>query len=130
VPISDRGRADGIQRFLKSEFSAAGPYSDSPRGDPPAISETPADVGAFLTPTLRSVSRSAPYMHTGSFATLWDVLVFYRDGAGTDGFSGTIDPARRPLRLSDRDLEDLIEFLKSLDGAPLPRELIVKPVLP
>jgi hypothetical protein len=35
-----------------------------------AVSKSPRDHGAFKTPTLREVARTAPYMHDGSLATL------------------------------------------------------------
>lgn len=38
------------------------------------VSKTPADRGAFRTPTLRGVSETAPYFHNGSVATLEAVL--------------------------------------------------------
>ena len=41
-----------------------------------------ADTGAFKTPTLRDVSRRAPYMHDGSVATLREAVLLY-DRGGT-----------------------------------------------
>mgnify|MGYP001074340392 CR=1 FL=1 len=67
---------------------------------------------------------------TGAFATLWDVMVWYRDAAGVDGFVGTRDPAVQPLRLSDDDLGDLVAFLRALDGTSIPSSLLVAPALP
>jgi hypothetical protein len=37
--------------------------------------------GAFKTPGLRNLSMTAPYMHSGSLATIADVLDFYDGGA-------------------------------------------------
>jgi len=42
-----------------------------------AISRKDRDRGAFRTPGLRDVSRTAPYMHDGSQATLEEVVDFY-----------------------------------------------------
>ena len=39
-----------------------------------AVSGSPQAHGAFKTPTLRDISRTAPYMHDGSLATLDDVV--------------------------------------------------------
>ena len=47
------------------------------------ITHDPADRGAFKTPTLREVARTAPYMHDGSVATLEDVVENY-DRGGED----------------------------------------------
>jgi cytochrome c peroxidase len=75
--------------------------------------------GAFKTARLRSVGLTAPYMHTGGFTDLWDVVAFYNEGAGTDGYVGHRDPAIRPLHLDNDEITDLVAFLKALAGEPL-----------
>ena len=70
-------------------------------------------------------------MHTGGFESLWDVVLFYNDAAGTDGFSGKRAPASQvALRLSNEDIADLVEFLRALDGDPLPETITRAPALP
>lgn len=68
-----------------------------------------ADIGAFRTPSLRNVARTAPYMHNGSIATLSEALdreVYYR--SVTSG---------HPVSLTLQEREDLLAFLESLsDG--------------
>lgn len=76
--------------------------------------------GAFKTARLRSVALTAPYMHTGGFTDLWDVVAFYNEGAGTDGYVGHRDAAIRPLYLSDDEITDIVAFLTSLTGEPIP----------
>jgi cytochrome c peroxidase len=44
------------------------------------VTGRPRDRGAFKTPTLREVARTAPYMHDGSLASLEDVVNFYSSG--------------------------------------------------
>ncbi len=78
--------------------------------------------GAFKTARLRSVGLTAPYMHTGGFTDLWDVVAFYNEGAGTDGYVGHRDAAIRPLYLSDDEITDLVAFLTSLSGEPIADE--------
>ncbi|CAJ4800928.1 cytochrome c family protein [Burkholderia pseudomallei] len=66
----------------------------------------PVDIGLFRTPSLRGVSRTAPYMHDGSVPTLDDAIdreVYYRSLQ-----------AGRPLNLSVEERLDLAEFLRSL----------------
>ncbi|HTR53276.1 MAG TPA: cytochrome c peroxidase [Kofleriaceae bacterium] len=77
-----------------------------------------AGSGAFFTPTLREIASTGPYMHDGVFATLSDVIAFYRSGGGgyTD-YSGTRDPRIQPLDLTDQDALDLEAFLDSLSQA-------------
>ncbi|MEH6583104.1 MAG: cytochrome c peroxidase [Halioglobus sp.] len=39
-------------------------------------------TGAFKVPTLRNISRTAPYMHSGGLESLQDVVTFYNDTRG------------------------------------------------
>lgn len=67
------------------------------------------DRGAFKTPTLREIARTAPYMHDGSLATLEDVVEYYVKG-GTP--NPQLDEEIFPLKLSDQEKTDLVTFLK------------------
>jgi len=77
------------------------------------VTRVPADRGAFKTPTLREVSRTAPYMHDGKLPTLAAVIEFY-DRGGMPNVN--LDREVMPLHLSSSDKRDLIAFLKSLSG--------------
>jgi cytochrome c peroxidase len=72
----------------------------------------PQAVGAFKTPTLREVARTAPYMHDGSMATLADVVEFYDKGGRANAKGLFI----RPLNLSVEEKRALVAFLESLSG--------------
>jgi cytochrome c peroxidase len=77
------------------------------------VSQHPGDRGAFKTPTLREVARTAPYMHDGSVATLDAVVEYYdRGGNANPG----LDPLIRPLHLPVEEKRDLVVFLRSLSG--------------
>jgi cytochrome c peroxidase len=71
------------------------------------------DRGAFKTPTLRDVARTAPYMHEGGFATLEDVVAFY-DAGGR--MNPNLDQDVRPLHLSGDEKHALVAFLRALTG--------------
>ena len=71
------------------------------------------DTGKFKTPTLREVSRTAPYMHDGSIATLEEVVDFYDRGGNDNPFR---DRELRPLRLTEEEKRALVAFLRSLSG--------------
>jgi cytochrome c peroxidase len=71
------------------------------------------DHGAFKTPTLREVARTAPYMHDGSFTTLEDVLEFYAKGGRSNPY---LDPMLRPSSFSAPERRALIAFLRTLNG--------------
>ena len=76
--------------------------------------------GEYLTPSLRGVAQTAPYMHDGSLATLADVVEFYVRGGVANP---DLDPAIRPITgLGERDKADLVEFLHTLSGEPPPGE--------
>jgi len=75
-----------------------------------------SDIGKFMTPTLRELRQTAPYMHNGIFATLEEVVAFYNAGGGADANK---DPLMRPLGLSREERADLVAFLDALSGDPL-----------
>ena len=78
-----------------------------------AISRNERDRGAFKTPTLREIARTAPYMHDGSLATLEDVIEFYSEGGRRNP---NLDPRMRPLRFSPGEKKALAVFLRTLSG--------------
>ena len=87
-----------------------GRLADEGRG---ALTNTAPLLGAFKTPTLREIARTAPYMHNGSFATLAEVVDHYdRGGVPNPG----LDTQLRPLKLTAAEKQDLIAFLRSLNG--------------
>jgi cytochrome c peroxidase len=75
-----------------------------------------SDIGKFMTPTLRELNYTAPYMHNGVLKTLKEVVAFYNRGGGRDANK---DAALRPLDLSSQEQSDLVAFLEALSGAPL-----------
>jgi cytochrome c peroxidase len=88
----------------------AGAFADEGRF---IVTGLPADRGAFKTPTLREIARTAPYMHDGSLRRLEDVVNFYDRGGRTNPL---LDPELRPLGLTDQEKRDLVSFLRSLSG--------------
>ena len=71
------------------------------------------DLGAFKTPTLREISRTAPYMHDGRFSTLEQVVKHYNNGGVKNPF---LDNQIIPLNLTASEIKDLISMLRSLEG--------------
>lgn len=76
-----------------------------------------ADLGAFKTPTLRDVARTAPYMHDGSLSTLEDVVEFYDRGGNANPYQ---DGEIRPLELTSRERRALVAFLEALTSSQTP----------
>lgn len=83
-----------------------------------ATTMNPLDDGKFLTPPLRHVGQSGPYMHAGQYTTIAEVIEFYRRG-GDDpaSFSGTKDPRMQRLEIDDEQARNLEAFLGTLTGA-------------
>ncbi len=79
---------------------------------------------AFKTPSLRDTAQRAPYMHNGEYPTLETVMAHYKTG-GIERPSRS--PLMKPLDLSDPEIADLIEFLKSLTGS---KQVVTLPILP
>jgi cytochrome c peroxidase len=71
------------------------------------------DIGAFKTPTLREIGRTAPYMHDGRFKTLEEVVEFYNQGGIKNPY---LDDEIIPLELTEQEKKDLVAMLKSLNG--------------
>jgi cytochrome c peroxidase len=69
------------------------------------------DVGAFKTPTLRNVAVTAPYMHDGSLATLWDVMDHYNKGGVLNPF---LDGGMQRLGLTEQEIDDLVALMAAL----------------
>jgi cytochrome c peroxidase len=79
-------------------------------------------IGAFRTPTLRNLVKTAPYFHDGSLFTLMDVVSFYDEGILwtprlADGLKDGDNPRR--LHLSGEEKDALVVFLRALDGTPV-----------
>lgn len=75
------------------------------------VTMDPSDIGRFKTPSLRNVAVTGPYMHDGSMDSLEEVVDFYNQG-GED--NSMLDGGIRPLRLTEREKADLVEFMKTL----------------
>jgi cytochrome c peroxidase len=76
-----------------------------------AVSKNPDERGAFVTPPLRGLVHTAPYMHNGRFASIEEAIDFHDRGGGP----GSV---LRPLDLSVRERQALAAFLRAL-SAPL-----------
>lgn len=90
------------------------------------VTQDDADTGAFKTPTLRDIARSAPYMHDGSLATLEQVVELYVQGGHANPW---LSPKSQPLDLTADERADLVTFLQALTGEVAP-EVSRPPLLP
>ncbi len=120
VPATDDGRFKDVPALLGSPFNRNGAYSDKKdTGLLDGLTNPMPDSakGAFRTPSLRGVDLTAPYMHSGQLATLEAVVDFYDAGGGV-----TADDLE-PLNLTSGEKADLVAFMKTLTGKPVPAAL-------
>ncbi len=78
-----------------------------------------SDIGAFRTSQLRNIGLTAPYMHDGSLATLWDVIDHYNKGGEANPY---LDGGIEPLALTEGEVEQLVAFLFTLSDARFGQE--------
>ncbi|MBL4721149.1 MAG: cytochrome-c peroxidase [Alphaproteobacteria bacterium] len=117
-PPPDKGRLIGVKQVLRDEFNCRSRHSDDQSAscrelDFIKISDPHFDRG-FKTPTLRNVSKTAPYMHDGRFSTLGTALRHYnkapRQPVGQTELT--------PLDFNKKELSQLEKFLRTLSSAP------------
>lgn len=131
---ADPARRRGIELLLASPYRADGPASDARAGEKAgelaALVRSSENFGAFRTPSLRNVARTAPYMDRGQFATLREVLEYYSElkesvPAGHHG-----EKVLKPLHLSPAEIDDLLAFLETLGDDPPDPALLAQPAAP
>ncbi len=111
-------------RYVKMETEVIGvPASRDKKeidSDPGRFAIIPVESfrHSFKVPTVRNVTRTAPYMHNGVFDNLEQVINFYNGGGGT-GWGEKIPNQTLPtdsLNLTDKEKQQLIAFMKALDS--------------
>ncbi len=118
----DPGRYAGIRRVRDDPYNLASRFNDQgPAAS--AIEDTALKTrtvrlsqrnwGEWKVPGLRMLASSAPYMHDGSKASLRDVVRHYSE-LDEDRLHADGEAILRPLRLSEREIDDLVAFLESL----------------
>jgi cytochrome c peroxidase len=104
------------QLALAEGFSELGRY---------LVTKQQRDIGSFKTSMLRDIELTAPYMHNGSEKTLLDVVKFYNKGGE---LNPNLDGGMRPLKLTDPQMDDVVEFMKTLTSDDTRRKIkSVKP---
>jgi cytochrome c peroxidase len=84
------------ETLLTTRYSLSGPFNDDPSGPSGDGSHV---GGGIRVPTLRNLTRSAPYMHDGSRTTLEDAVRRH---------PGSMPP------LGDQEIAELVAFLETL----------------
>lgn len=125
------GEKEGLHLFLKTGCAKchSGPmFSDfklHTLGVPDSENLKESDSGlegkyAFRTPSLRNLRYTSPYMHSGKFATLEQVLEFYEDIAGGKIINPKVkavqmDTLATQMTVNFKDISRIVEFLNALN---------------
>jgi cytochrome c peroxidase len=112
----DLGRETGAKEVAADPFNCLGKFSDA---GPEAcgelrfmVKDDPRLTRAYKPPSLRGAATRPPYMHSGQFGTLEEVVDHYsRAPAAPSGQSEL-----HPLDLSERERQQLIAFVKTLSN--------------
>jgi cytochrome c peroxidase len=77
------------------------------------VTNKPDDTGAFKTPTLRDIARSAPYFHDGSVKTLEEAVDIMLAGGKPNAH---LDKKNlQPHTITRQQRDDLVDFLNALN---------------
>ena len=106
---------DGLL-MTDQEYHNVGIGMDAPKPDVGrfTVTKVDKDTGAFKTPTLFDISKSAPYFHNGSVATLEEALDLMLNGGKKNKYLDTTN--LKPVRLSKTEKDDLLAFLRALNA--------------
>jgi len=115
-----------LSDFKFHNLSTSAPDADGHRHDEGRFLVTgeQSDRGRFLTPMLRGAGQTSPYFHDGSEVSLYEVIRQKTTARVQE------DPNHSPLlaslpELNENELKDLVEFIKTLDGAQLPMDKLL-----
>ena len=112
----DYGRSTGAEQVLADEFNCLSVYSDAQQDQCTELKFLVIDAHQqerqFKPPSLRNVAERGPYMHAGQYATLEEVLNHYNTAPRAPAGHSELEP----LNLSQKQIEHIIAFLKTLDG--------------
>ncbi len=126
VPATDLGRFADVPGLLASPWNVNGTFSDdTTTGKLTGLAADDTMKGQFRTKSLRGVGASGPYMHSGQFATLEDVVDFYKKGGDEPPADAGItkDTLMKPIAFEGTEAADLIAFMKTLTGEDIPTAL-------
>ena len=104
----------GLSYYARAKYEDLGRYE---------VTRKPEDVGAFRTPSLRLVMKTAPWMHNGLFVNMEGTLAFYNMGMPrprpnaqqvNDPLFPTTSERLKVLNMDKDELRALRSFLDTL----------------
>jgi cytochrome c peroxidase len=121
----ERGRIAAIKGVQADEFNCLGPFSDAKPAQCEELRFMATNdahmVGAWKTPSLRNVALRPPYMHSGQFATLNEVLRHYAKSPEPAVGHSELKEFKEPINLSEKEIDQLGALLKALSGPVVER---------
>jgi cytochrome c peroxidase len=113
VAIKCNNCHDGVL-FTDQQYHNIGIGMDQKEPDPGRgkVTNKPEDTGAFKTPTLRDIAKSAPYFHDGSAKTLEEAVDIMLAGGKPNKYLDKKNLEAHKILPEQR--EDLLNFLRSL----------------
>jgi cytochrome c peroxidase len=104
--------------FSSYKFFNAGVGMDRPKPDEgrKKVTGKDSDLGKFRVPALRNVADTAPYFHDGSVAKLEDAVALMAGGGKDNPNLSEMLKSVRDTKFSEKDRQDMVEFLKALSG--------------
>lgn len=117
----DWGRYSGAKLVLENPYNCQSEYNDAPseKGGRQCdelkymVMDRHETFGAMKTPSLRNVSRTAPYMHAGQYKSLKDVIKHYNDPPALTNRQSALF---LDIDLNENEIEQLEAFLRALES--------------
>lgn len=118
--LADDGRFGVLAGLATREFAASSAWSDAPAAAKPLLFDPnvmPSTRGAFKTPSLRGLPKTAPYGHGGTLETLLDVARHYGQRGLDDANPASSGKTEEWIGMFDHGGQhDLVPFLEVLEG--------------
>jgi len=82
--------------------------------------------GVMKTPTLRDITKSAPYMHDGSVKTLTEATALCANGGRYSHNVKNLSTYVKDRGLDEQEIADIVAFMKTLEGEEMKLEIPTK----
>jgi len=79
--------------------------------------------GVMKTPTLRDITKSAPYMHDGSVKTLTEATYICANGGRYSKNVKNLSTYIKNRKLNEQEIADIVAFMKTLTGEDMKFEI-------
>jgi cytochrome c peroxidase len=115
--VTDTNSFDGAGNFSFVDSTSGGSQKFYRLTLDTTASVLPFTIGLFKTPTVRDLSSSEPYFHTGRMDTIEDVINFYENvsAKARGGLVRNGDPQLSGIFMDTNAVAPLAAFLRSLN---------------